>query len=180
MGGGVKVLNLSTLQKKIKTKHDKKTTTGHGFGTSGCYRFSGNLQQTAALYCSAETFTLELLKVQGSAETYRFVAALLLCKSDVFEHKVQIKAKKRGKNIKKQNVSQLEIQGLQKWHQFFFLSFSFLQFMSGPRLHIMEALILENVEFQFKCNTLGSTHPLAPAVQTPPFGKFPDMQTPNS
>lgn len=24
MGGGVKVLNLSTLQKKIKTKHDKK------------------------------------------------------------------------------------------------------------------------------------------------------------
>lgn len=52
--------------------------------------------------------------------------------------------------------------------------------MSGPRLHIMEALILENVEFQFKCNTLGSTHPLVPAVQTPPFGKFPDMQTPNS
>lgn len=44
----------------------------------------------------------------------------------------------------------------------------------------MEALILENVEFQFKCNTLGSTHPLVPAVQTPPFGKFPDMQTPNS
>lgn len=52
--------------------------------------------------------------------------------------------------------------------------------MPGPRLHIMEALILENVEFQFKCNTLGSTHPLAPAVQTPPFGKFLDMQTPNS
>lgn len=60
------------------------------------------------------------------------------------------------------------------------LLLSFLQFMSGPRLHKMEPLIVENVEFQFKCNTLGSTHPLAPAVQTPPFEKFPDMQTPKT
>lgn len=31
--------------------------------------------------------------------------------------------------------------------------------MSGPRLHIMEPIILETAEFPFKCNTLGFDAP---------------------
>lgn len=53
--------------------------------------------------------------------------------------------------------------------------------MSGPRLHIMESIILQNAEFPFKWNTPGAVvHPLAPAAQTPPFKKFPDSETPAS